>query len=180
MARLLLFASLGIALALTGALGSSSPAAPGVPRTIPVPAQTLRQIKAEYGQFTYVPGFAPRGFIFTSWRIDEPAQSFLVERLSITFGRLGTRLIWTVSDGRDTDDYADCSKRPFYDFKRSIGRRLVYYALGNHGDIAWTCFSAASTSGYRQPVGIDLWIANEPGRPSRLIAMRMVASARRA
>jgi len=172
MPRLLALAALGAAAVSAVALASSpAPAALERSEKVPIPALTLRQIKAEYGQFTYIPTFAPRGFIFTSWHIEEPAYGYLMKRLAVTFGRSGTRLIWTVSDGRDKDDYADCSKRPYYAFKRSIGGRLVYYARGNHGDSAWTCFSA---------LGIDLWIANDRGRPSRLTAMRMVASARRA
>jgi hypothetical protein len=145
----------------------------------PIPVTTLQQLQAEYGDLTYVPGFAPRGFIFTSWRIEEPASAYLMERLKLTFGRKGTRLIWTVSDGRDTDDYADCSARPYYTLKRNVGGHLVYYAQGNHGDSAWRCLTARSASGLNERVGIDLWIANERGRPSRLTAMKMVASARR-
>jgi hypothetical protein len=101
-----------------------------------------------------------------------------MDRLELTFGRRGTRLVWTVSDGRDEDDYADCSKKPYYTLKRKVGNRLVYYARGNHGDSAWTCFSSRTKSGYRQPIGIDLWIGNDPGRPSSLTAIRMVASPR--
>ena len=102
-----------------------------------------------------------------------------MERLRLTFGRRGTRLVWTISDGRDQDDLADCSKRRYYDVSRTIAGRLVYYVRGNHGDSASTCFSTASRSGYRQPIGIDLWIANEQGRPSRSAAMQIVASVRR-
>ena len=146
----------------------------------PISAPTLERMKAEYGGMTYVPGFAPRGFIFTSWRIEEPAFTYLMRRLHLTFGRNGTRLIWTVSDGRDTDDYADCSARPYYSLKRNIGGRVVYYARGNHGDSAWICLTARGAGGLNERVGVDLWIANEAGRPSRLTAMKVVASARRA
>jgi hypothetical protein len=93
-------------------------------------------------------------------------------RLKLTFARSGTRLIWTVSDARDGDDYADCSGRPSYQYKRRIAGRVVYYVRGNHGDSAWMCT--------KQGIGVDLWIANDRGRPSRLTAMTMVASARRA
>jgi hypothetical protein len=171
-ALLLALFVLGVAAAIT------VPVATGRSKASPIPAPTLRQIRAEYGQFSYIPAFVPSGFIFTSWRIEEAAYGYLMERLKITFARRGTRLIWTVSDGRDQDDYADCSKRPYYTFKRKFGTRLVYYARGNHGDSAWTCFSARTKSGYRQSIGIDLWIGNDAGRPSRLTAMRMVTSAR--
>lgn len=98
-------------------------------------------------------------------------------RLEVTFGRRGTLLLWTVSDGRDERDYADCSKRPVYKFKRRIGSRVVYYYDGIRGASAWTCLTARVRGGYRQRVGIDLWIENGWGRPSRLAAMRMVAGA---
>jgi len=148
-------------------------------RKYPIPAQSVKRIVSEYGNLAYLPAWAPRGFIFTSWRIEQPAFNYLMERLGVTFRRRGTRLVWTVSDGRDRDDFADCSRRPFYDFKRRIGNRVVYYAHGNQGDSAWTCLRVAAGSGYRQPIGIDLWIENSRGRPSQLTAMRMVASARR-
>lgn len=142
----------------------------------PVPPTTARQIKAEYGPLAYLPSFVPRGFIFTSWRIID-AQSYLDPALQVRFGRSGTILQWTVSDGRDRS-YADCSRRPSYSFVRRINGRTVYYGQGNHGDDAWTCLSARTPSGFRQPIGIDLWIANQDGRPSERLAMRMVASAR--
>jgi hypothetical protein len=94
-----------------------------------------------------------------------------MRRPRLTFGREGTLLEWTISDRRDKDDYADCTRHPFFGFKRQIGGRVVYYYRGNHGDSAWICLKS---------VGIDLWIANETGRPSRATAMRMVASAYRA
>jgi hypothetical protein len=184
LALVVVLASVAIA-ALTGiglarASGSAASRGVRVSAANPISAPTLEQIKAEYGELTYVPGFAPRGFIFTSWRIEEPAFTYLMERLELTFGRKGTRLIWTVSDGRDTDDYADCSARPYYALKRNVGGHVVYYARGNHGDSAWTCLTVRDASGLNERIGVDLWIANEAGRPSRLTAMKMVASARRA
>ena len=136
----------------------------------PIPATELRRIRAEYGRFTYVPRFAPRGFIFTSWRVEQARFGYLLDQLHVTFGQSGTRLIWTVSDRRDRDDYADCSRRPYFSSKRTINGRVVYYARGNHGDGAWTCL---------RHVGIDLWIENNRSRPSALTAMRMVATAYR-
>lgn len=157
--------SVGLSVAALIAAISLSPANAQSSRQ-PIPANELRRIEAEYGRFTYVPRFAPRGFIFTSWRI-EPAQfGYLMEQLQLTFGRGGTRLVWTVSDRRDKNDYADCSRRPYFSFKRMINGRVVYYARGNHGDSAWTCL---------RHVGIDLWVENNRGKPSALMAMRMVA-----
>jgi hypothetical protein len=172
----LLFGTLVVSCFAAG-LPIAVPAATDASSASPIPAPTLRQIRAEYGQFAYVPAFVPSGFIFTSWRTEPAAHSYLMDRLDLMFGRNGTLLEWTVSDGRDRDGYADCSKRPYYTSKTRIRGRLVYYARGNHGDSAWTCFSARTKSGYGQPIGIDLWVANDPGRPSRLTAMRMVASA---
>jgi hypothetical protein len=168
------------AIGLAGASGSAASRGVRANAAIPISARTLEQMKGEYGALTYVPGFAPRGFIFTSWRIEEPAFAYLMRRLQLTFGRNGTRLIWTVSDGRDTDDYADCSARPYYSLKRNIDGHVVYYARGNHGDSAWICMTARGAGGLNERIGVDLWIANEAGRPSRLTAMKVVASARRA
>jgi hypothetical protein len=149
------------------------------PRGAPIPERALRQIVAKYGPFAYVPGSVPSGFMFAGWRSERPAQRTLLTRLHVTFAKSGTKMIWTVSDGRDQGDYADCSSRPYYDSMRRIGSRLVYYAHGNHGDSAWTCFTVPSTSGHRrQGIGIDLWVANQAGRPSPLSAIRVVASAR--
>lgn len=109
-----------------------------------------------------------------------PAFTYLMERLELTFGRAGIGLLWTVSDARDNDDYADCSSSRYYRYKRRIAGRLIFYARGNHLDSAWTCLTAPAANGFRQGVGIDLWVANAPGRPTRLLAMQIVASARRA
>jgi hypothetical protein len=143
----------------------------------PIPAGALRQIAAKHGQFAYVPASVPVGFTFASWRSERPSHANLLKRLHLTFARGRTLMVWTVSDGRDADDYADCPSR-HYGSKRLIGGRSVYYAHGNHGDSAWTCFNAPLREGGRKPLGIDLWIANDPGRPSPLSAMRIVAGAR--
>jgi hypothetical protein len=150
----------------TGAAGHSA---------APIPGQTLRQIKAEYGRFTYVPSVIPRGFIFTSWRIQSASATVYAPVLSLTFGRNGTRLVWRVFDARDWNDLdvytgGDCSKRPYFSSSRRLAGKLVYYSKGNHGDSAWTCSI--------RPVGISLWVANDAARPSAAVAMRMVASAR--
>jgi hypothetical protein len=151
-----------------------------VPTKRPIPSGTLRQIKAEYGPLAYVPRFVPNGFILTSWRMREPSKGYLMPTLELKFGRLGTLLIWSVADGRGDETYADCSGRPYFDFTRRIEGRLVYYANGNHGDSAWICLKERVLStGFQQPVGIDVWIDNNRGRPSPITAMRMVASARR-
>jgi hypothetical protein len=144
----------------------------------PIPASALRQIAAKHGQFAYVPASIPSGFTFTSWRSERPSQANLLKRLHLTFAHGRTLMVWTVSDGRDVDDYADCLSRPFYDSKRLIGGRSVYYVHGNHGDSAWMCFNAPLAGGGRKPLGIDLWVANQSGRPSPLSAMRIVAGAR--
>ena len=75
-----------------------------------------------------------------------------------------------------SDTHANPLQPVLFEVKRTIVGRLVYYAHGNHGDSAWTCLK--ESTGF--VIGLDLWIANESGRPSRLTAMRMVASARRA
>ncbi len=137
----------------------------------PVPAPTIRAIVAEYGSAAYMPKFAPPGFIFTSWRVEQRVPAYLSPALHVTFGRRGTLLVWSVSDKRDSSSYAQCTGRPNAGLTRVISNRRVYYARGNHGDSAWTCLSDAS---------VDLWVANDPGRPSPLVAMQMVASARRA
>jgi hypothetical protein len=148
-------------------------------RGAPIPAQALREIVAKQGLFAYVPAYIPSGFTFAGWRSERPAQRSLMPRLHVTFARSGTKMIWTVSDGRDQGDYADCSSRPYHQSKRRIGSRLVYYAHGNHRDSAWTCCTVHQTTGHRQQaIGIDLWVANQAGRPSPLSAMRIVASAR--
>jgi hypothetical protein len=154
------------------------PTAGGSSASSPVPPQTLKQIQSSYGQFTYVPALAPRGFALTSWRIKRPSRAELTRRLELTFDRGSASLVWTVSDARDSGDYADCSANPLYGSKRRIGSRVVYYARGNHGDVAWMCFSSQGKDGSRHPLGIDLWVENQAGRPSSLLAMRMVASAR--
>jgi hypothetical protein len=151
-----------------------------VPGKQPIPSITLRQIKAEYGPLAYVPRLVPTGYIFTSWRIREPSKGYLMPTLELKFGRSGTLLIWSVADGRGDETYADCSRKPYFDFTRRIEGRIVYYANGNHGDSAWICLDERiQSTGFRQPVGIDVWVDNNRGRPSPITAMRMVASARR-
>ena len=100
-----------------------------------------------------------------------------MDRLRITFARNGIKLVWTVSDGHDSDDFADCSPRRGASFSRVLSGRRVYYEDGNHGDSAWTCLTRQTSSGTAL-VGIDVWIANDAGRPSPLTVMRMVATAR--
>jgi hypothetical protein len=60
MPRLLALAALRAA-AVSAVVLASSPAPAALERSekVPIPALTLRQIKAEYGQFTYMPTFAP-------------------------------------------------------------------------------------------------------------------------
>src|SRR2546428_11067502 len=64
----------------------------GAGRAGPLPADTLAQIRAEYGPRAYVPGFVPLGFIFTSWRIDPAQYEYLAPVLQITFGESGKLL----------------------------------------------------------------------------------------
>jgi len=148
----------------------------GAGRAGPIPADTLAQIRAEYGPRAYVPGFVPRGFIFTSWRIDPAQYEYLAPVLQITFGESGKLLRWTVFDKQDSHDPTvftggDCTKHPYASSSRRIDDKLVYYASGNHGDSAWTCSMVSVVAG--------LLNENVPGRPSAQTAMQMVASATR-
>jgi endonuclease YncB( thermonuclease family) len=144
--------------------------------TSPVPTSVVGRIRAEYGQAALLPTFAPASFIYTSWRVDPASPSYLMDALSVTFAHNGTRLIWSVSDGRD--EYGGCSSKAKHDLSRRIGSRLVHYGRGNHGDDAWTCLTLPPSNGFRQRVGVDLWIENATGRPSPATAMRMVAGGR--
>jgi hypothetical protein len=152
--------------------------------TAPVPRAELARIRAEYGsRYAYLPAFVPPGFIFTSWKIEPASANLYLPVLTVTFGRNGTLLIWSVFDARDrnasVDTGGDCSTHPYYTSKRTVAGDLVYYARGNHGDTAWTCLSVPTgNSSYSQPVGLSLWIGNDPGRPSAATAMKMVATAR--
>jgi hypothetical protein len=157
---------LAVALTVAGCGGSG--------RSSPIPASTLAQIRAEYGPLTYVPSSLPRGFIFTSWQIEEPPFEYLQPILEITFGDNGVLLRWTVFDKRDTNDPnvftgGDCSKHPYASYSRTVDAKRIYYVAGNHGDSAWTCAT--------QHVGVGLWAENAPGRPSPVTVMRMVATA---
>jgi endonuclease YncB( thermonuclease family) len=178
--RVLAIGSAAIALAAGGAafpLTSGGQASAALVANSPVPASVASRIRAEYGRAAILPTFAPPSFIYTSWRVDGALPSYLMDVLSVTFGRNGTRLIWSVSDGRDPNSDA-CRRKPSFDSSRRIGGRLVYYDKGNHGDEAWTCLSLPGANGFRQPVSVALWIENGPGRPSPATAMRMVASGR--
>ena len=139
-----------------------------------VPSGTLAQIRAEYGPLAYVPTSLPRGFIFTSWRIEDPPFEYLQPILEITFGDNGVLLKWTVFDKRDTNDPnvstgGDCSAHPIASYSRNIHGKQVYYLAANHGDSAWTCATP--------DVGVGLWAENAPGRPSPPTIMRMVSTA---
>jgi endonuclease YncB( thermonuclease family) len=173
--------AVGIVLAAGGAVLALIPggqATAAVKANPPVPASVAAKIRAEYGQAAFLPTFAPASFIYTSWRVEPVSPSYLMDALSVTFARNGTKLEWSVSDGRDKLSYADCGKKPYFSSSKRIGGKLVYYARGNHGDEAWTCLSLPGANGFRQPVGIGLWIENLAGRPSPTTAMRMVASGR--
>jgi hypothetical protein len=119
----------------------------------PVPVSVAARIRAEYGRAAILPTFAPHSFIYTSWRVDGALPSYLMDVLSVTFGRNGTRLVWSVSDGRDPNSDA-CRRKPYFDSSRRIGGRLVYYHKGNHGDDAWTCLSLPGANSFRQPVSV--------------------------
>lgn len=168
--RRLAFIVLANLLVVGGMLGAAISAS-GASEGQPVPPLEVRRIKAEYGP-PHLPVFAPRGFIFTSWKIDPAPFQYLSDTLRVTFGRSGTLLMWSVSDGRNEQTYARCNPPPSSGNRRRINGRTIYYARGNHGDSAWACLKSRS-------VGIDLWIQNGRGRPSVSTAMRMVASARR-
>jgi hypothetical protein len=167
--RVLATGTAAIALAAGGAsfpLTSGGQASAALVANSPVPASVAARIRAEYGQAAILPTFAPPSFMYTSWRVDGASPSYLMDVLSVTFARNGTRLVWSVSDGRDRSSYADCGKKPHFSSSKRIGGKLIYYAKGNHGDSAWTCLSLPGANGFRQPVGVALWIENGPGRPS--------------
>ncbi len=158
-----------ILLGLTLALGGCGSGQASV-----IPSATVAQIRAEYGPLTFVPASLPRGFIFTSWRIEEPPFEYLQPILEMTFGDNGVLLKWTVFDKRDSNDPnvftgGDCSAHPYASYSRNVDSKKVYYAAGNHGDSAWTCAMPH--------VGVGLWVENTPGRPSAATVIRMVATA---
>lgn len=139
-----------------------------------IPAGTLRQIAAEFGDDTYVPAFLPAGFVYTSWNIEQRSPIYLGKELSIKFAMHGTLLVWTVRDNRE-EDGEDSYQDPV---AAVIDGRTITYGRGIHGDEARTVIALGQGNSARR-IRINLWIANNPGRPSKATALRMVASASR-
>lgn len=123
-----LAAALSVTSTGTSATAVTAAGAAHATATSPVPTSVAARIRAEYGQAALLPTFAPASFIYTSWRVDPASPSYLMDALNVTFARNGARLIWSVSDGRDTSSYADCGKKPYFSSSMRIGGKLVYCA----------------------------------------------------
>jgi hypothetical protein len=101
--------------------------------------------------------------------------------VTITFGRNGATLEWSVHDGRDTLGL-DCPGRhshfPPNPWRRVDGRRVYYRFGGIHGGTAWMCIPAW-TIGNAEPLEVELWADIRLDSPAyRHTVMNIVATAR--
>jgi hypothetical protein len=137
-----------------------------------------QRISEEYGRWqAYLPTRLPPGFIYTRWAIIPGQYTAAGRVLRITFGKNGTRMIWTVARAIEPI-YSSCQKSAFpHDRRRKINGRVVYYDIGNHGNEASACLSVRGPYG-RDRLSVSLWVENNPGHPSERQAELVVATAR--
>jgi len=106
----------------------------------PVPHAEQQRIVASFGR-TWLPGFLPPGYIFSTWKTEPGSASMYGDRLIVDFGNHGDLLGWVVSDPSDPDGYAHdaCSSHPFEATIYAVGARRIVYQSGNHGTTSTLC-----------------------------------------
>jgi hypothetical protein len=108
----------------------------------PVPISVQKKIAALSASPVYMPTWVPLGFIFIGWKQAAPpnngtgnGSTVYGQGFTITFAHSGRVLLWRL----DPPPYNLCVPRPFYDQRREVNGRTVYYSNGNHGDSAYFC-----------------------------------------
>lgn len=178
MAQVMAAGKLRFSFALAVAALSPLGAAGGAETTHPVPPLQATRIAEEYGRWqAYLPTRLPSGFIYTRWTIIPGRFTAAGRVLRMTFGKNGTRLIWTVARAVEPI-YSRCQRSDFPHYKRrSINGRVVYYDTGIHGNEASACLSVRGPYGPDR-LSVSLWVENNPRHPSEQQAELVVATAR--
>ena len=114
----------------------------------------------------FVPRRLPPGYLYTSRSTFRAYDGWTYRTL--TFGRAGARLDWSVVSGRSTDPPTECPGRAAD--AHAVASRTVYVGTGNHGQGAWVCLSPTR----------ELQLSEEGFAVSRRELMELVARFRRA
>jgi hypothetical protein len=145
-------------------------------------APETRRMATAFGLRSFLPRRLPLGFVFTAWAVTKGNRYDRRRALSLTFGRDGLTLGWTVSSGADTAD-SDCTTSHAPQNRRIAAMRVirhrhVFFAAGIQGANVWRCIPARAV-GSVQPLEVDLWYDIDlDSHTMRQQAMRLVAAAK--